>query len=202
VTKELSGRLTLRAELTARGDTVPALEKTLQGSLEMHMENGVINKYLVLSRVFSLLNVSQLLEFKLPDMVSTGMPYNRIDVNISLQDGIATTRDLSIISPSLNISAVGTSDLVRKEIDLTIGVQPLQTVGKIVSRIPIIGWILTGGGKRLFVVYFDAKGPWDDPKVSTIEMTALPRGVFNIFKRAFKLPDTLFTEPGKVILGN
>jgi uncharacterized protein involved in outer membrane biogenesis len=202
VTKELSGRLTLQADLTARGDTVAALEQTLNGSVEMHMEKGIINKYRTLSKVFSILNVSQLLDFRLPDMVSTGMPYDRIDVNFSLQDGIASTSDLTIDSPSLDMTAVGKSDLVRKEIDLKIGVQPLQTVGKVVNRIPIIGWILTGGKKRLFVVYFDARGPWEDPKVSTIEMSALPRGVYNIFKRAFNLPETLVTEPGKVILGN
>jgi hypothetical protein len=96
---------------------------------------------------------------------------------------------------------VGSTDLVREQVDMKLGVHPLQTVSSIISRIPVIGWILTGDSRRFLVFYFEAKGTWSDPKVSSLEMTALPRSVFNIFKRVFRLPDTLITEPGKVIMG-
>jgi uncharacterized protein involved in outer membrane biogenesis len=202
VTKEISGLLTLKGVLIARGDGVAALKKTVRGSVGVHLEKGVINKFNILSKVFSILNVSQLLDFRLPDMVSSGMPYNRIDGNFSFNDGSVSTSDLSINSPSMNISVVGKSDIVKEDIDLTIGVQPFQTVDKIVSRIPIVGWILTGRDRRLLVTYYEAKGKWDDPKVSAIPITSLSRGVFNIFKRTFNLPGKLITDTGKVIMGN
>ena len=46
-----------------------------------------------------------------------------------------------------------------------IGVQPLQTVDKVVSHIPIVGWILTGKDKTLITAYFEAKGKVEDPQV-------------------------------------
>lgn len=201
VSKELSGRLDLEADLSARGGSPATLEKSLNGTVGMHLKKGVINRYAVLSKVFSILNVSQLFRLRLPDMVTTGMPYDRIDVNFTLKDGVAYTENLNLASPSLLMTAVGTSDLVKKEIDLELGVQPLQTVGKVLGRIPIVGWILTGGEKRFLVTYFDAKGSWDDPKVTTTTATALPQGVYNIFKRIFQLPQRLLTEPGEVIIG-
>ncbi len=201
VSKDISGLLTLRAELTARGDRVLALGKTVQGLVTVHLEKGIIKNYGFISKVFSILNVSQLLDFRLPDMVSTGMPYDVIDGTYSFNKGTVSTSDLSIHSPSLNMTIVGEADLVNREIDAKIGVQPLQTVSKIVNRIPIIGWVLSGGEKRFLVVYYEAKGKIDNPTVTAIPMTSLPRGILNIFRRAFNLPGELTTDPGKVLLG-
>ncbi|HEY6008117.1 MAG TPA: AsmA-like C-terminal domain-containing protein, partial [Geobacteraceae bacterium] len=200
-TRDISGLLTLQSELTARDADVTALKRSVRGTLKVHLEKGVINKFGLISKVFSLLNVSQLLDFSLPDMVSTGMAYDHIDGNFSLHDGSVSTRDLSMHSPSLNMTLVGKTDLVSRDIDVKIGVQPLQTVGKIVNRIPIVGWILTGGKKDLIVVYYEAKGKWDDPTVSAIPSTSLSRGVSNIFRRAFNLPEEMVTEPAKVFIG-
>jgi hypothetical protein len=201
VTKEISGLLTSQGTLTATGDSLASLKKSAQGSIELHMAKGTINKFRILSGVFSILNVSQLLEFRLPDMVLTGLPYDTIDGTFSLVGGSAATSDLVLKSPSLNISLVGKADLVNEEFDLKVGVQPLQSVGMVVSRIPVAGWILTGGDRQLIVTYFEATGKWDDPKVSAIPAQSLSNGVFNIFKRTFQLPKKLVTDTGEVIMG-
>jgi len=104
-------------------------------------------------------------------------------------------------SNAINISTVGKFDLARNELDLTIGVQPLQTVDKVVSRIPIVGWILTGKDRTLVTTYFEAKGPIEDPRVTAIPVKSLAKGVFNIFKRVFELPARLITDTGEVIIG-
>jgi hypothetical protein len=145
--------------------------------------------------------VSQLLDFRLPDFVSTGMPYDTIDGSYDFADGKVTTSDLSVHSPSLNMTLVGSADLISKELDLQAGVQPLQTVGRVISRIPIAGWLLTGNKKRLVVVYMTAKGGWDNPEVTITPMTSLSSKVIGIFKRTLNLPGELVAEPGKVILG-
>jgi uncharacterized protein YhdP len=201
VTRDLSGTLNLKAELTARGPGVTAVRKTLVGTVEVHLKKGVIKKYGFISKVFSVLNVSQLLDLRLPDVMTSGMPYDRVDGTYNLDNGKVSTRDLSMYSPSLNMTVVGEGDLVKMEIDVKIGVQALQTVGRIVSRIPIVGWLLTGGKKRFLVVYYEAKGKWDNPTVSTLPRTAISSGILNIFKRAFELPNAMITQPGKVFLG-
>ena len=198
--QEITGKMALQGELTAKGKTGEDLKKTALGSAKFHFEDGKLRKFTVLSKIFSLLNVSQLLKFQLPDMVSGGMPYNKITATLSIKDGIISSSDIYVASDALNISAVGKADLVKNELDATIGVKPLQTVDKVLSHLPIVGWILTGKNKSLITAYFEATGKLDDPQVRAIPVQSMAKGVFNIFKRVFQLPATLFTNTGEVII--
>ncbi|MBI2355320.1 MAG: AsmA-like C-terminal domain-containing protein [Deltaproteobacteria bacterium] len=202
ITREVTGRLNLQGDLSASGATMADIRKSAQGNVRIRMEDGSLRRFNVLSKVFSILNVSQLLKFQLPDMVSGGMPYNEIKGSIAIKDGIASSQDLFIKSDAINMSIIGRADIVREELDLTIGVQPLQTVDKIVNRIPVVGWLLTGKDRSVLSAYFEAKGKWSDPKVSAIPVKSMTKGVLNVFRRAFELPVRLFTDTGEVILGN
>jgi uncharacterized protein YhdP len=166
----------------------------------LHLKKGIINKFTFISKIFSILNVSQFLELRLPDVTKSGMPHDSIDGTFAVKDGTVTTTDLTIASPAVKVQIVGAVDLVTKNLDLTCAVQPLQTVSKVVSRIPVVGWILTGGDKRFLVSFFDVQGAWEDPKVSAAPVAKLSQGVFNIFKRTFMLPEKLLTDPKKVIM--
>ena len=201
VTKqEITGLMTLQGELSAKGNTAEELKKTLLGTTKVHFEEGKLRRFAVLSKIFSLLNFSQWLKFQLPDMVSGGMPYNKISATLAIKDGVISSNDLYVASDAMNISAVGKVDLVRNELDATIGVKPLQTVDKVLSHIPFVGWILTGKNKSLISAYFEAKGKLEDPQVKAIPVQSMAKGVFNIFKRVFQLPATLFTNTGEVII--
>jgi uncharacterized protein YhdP len=198
--QEITGKLALQGELTAKGKTAEELKRTALGSAKFHFEEGTLRKFTVLSKIFSLLNFSQLLKFQLPDMVSGGMPYNKLTATLSIKDGIVSSNDIYVASDAINISAIGKADLVKNELDATIGVKPLQTVDKVLSHIPIVGWILTGKNKSLITAYFEAKGKLEDPQVRAIPVQSMAKGVFNIFKRVFQLPSTLFTDTGEVII--
>ncbi|ACM20667.1 hypothetical protein Geob_2313 [Geotalea daltonii FRC-32] len=199
--QEITGTLSLQGELSAKGNTSADIKRTALGSLKIYMEDGSLRRFATLSKIFSILNVSQLLKLQLPDMVSGGMPYNSIAGTLAVKDGTISTSDFFLDSDAMNISCVGKIDLTREEIDATVGVQPLQTVDKVVSRIPIVGWILTGKDKTLVTAYFEAKGKIDDPKVSAIPVKYLAKGVFDIFRRVFELPAKIFTNTGEVIIG-
>lgn len=200
--KEITGALTVTGEMSATGSSAADLKKSAAGNIKIHSKDGMLRQFSWLSKVFSILNVSQLFSFKLPDMVSNGMPYNRIDGNLAIKDGVVSTDDLFIASNAMNMSIVGTSDFIHEKLDLTLGIQPLQTVDKVVSKIPIVGWLLTGENKAMFTTYFEIKGKSTDPSVSAIPITSLGKGVLGIFKRVFQLPAKLFTDTGEVILGN
>ncbi len=201
ISREVTGSLTLHGDLTARGDSLLEIKKSALGNIKLQMNNGKLRKFSTLSKVFSILNVSQLLKLQLPDMVSGGMPYKNITGSIAVKDGTISSRDMFISSDAINISILGSADMVKEELDFTLGVQPLQTVDKIVNRIPVVGWLLTGNEKDFLTAYFEAKGKWSDPQVSAIPVKSMGKGVFNIFRRVFELPVRLFTDTGEVILG-
>ena len=201
VSKGVTGTMSLSGDLTARGATIADLKRTALGNVKLKLEKGTLHRFSVLSKLFSILNVSQLLKFQLPDMVSNGMPYNDIHGSFAFSDGSMATQDLFINSEAMNISIIGKADIVKEELHFTIGVQPLQTVDKIVNRIPVVGWLLTGKGKSVVTAYFEAKGKWSNPQVSAVSVKSMAKGAFDIFKRVFQLPVKLFTDTGEVILG-
>jgi len=201
LTREVTGALNVQGDVTARGGSIADIKKTALGNVRLRLEKGSLHKFNVLSKMFSILNVSQLLKFQLPDMVADGMPYNEIKGRFAISDGSIATQDLFIASDAINISVIGKADIVKEELNFTIGVQPLQTVDKVVNRIPVVGWLLTGKDKSFLTAYFEAKGKWSDPKVSAIPAKSLAKGALNVFRRVFELPMRLFTDTGEVILG-
>ncbi len=201
ISREVTGSLNMQGDITARGESLADIKKTALGNIRLRLEEGMLRKFSVLSKMFSILNVSQLLKFQLPDMVSDGMPYNEIKGSFSVSDGVIATQDLFIASDAINISVVGKSDIVKEDLDFTVGVQPLQTVDKVVNRIPVVGWLLTGKDKDFLTLFFEAKGKWSDPQVAPIPAKSVGKGVFNVFRRVFELPVRLFTDTGEVLLG-
>ena len=197
----ITGAVTMQGNVTAEGTTLSDMKKTTQGTITIRMEKGSLKKFVFLSKVFSILNVSQLLKFQLPDIINDGMPYNKITGTFSIKDGILSTDDLSVNSDSMNMSIVGTTNLVTEDIDLIIGVRPLQTVDKVVSHIPIVGWILTSDTKGLISLYFHAQGKRDNPTVNAIPVKSMAKGVLSIFKKLLQLPEKLITDTGEVIMG-
>jgi len=195
----ITGTASGRGELTAGGANDEELLKSLAGNLSLRIEKGAINKFPVLAKIFSLLNVSQILRLRLPDMTAEGMTFRNITTTMAIENGVASTKDFYLDSDAMNIVGMGKTDLVRRTIDATVGLQPLQTVDKVVSRIPIAGWILTDDDRRLLTVYFEAKGPLDNPTVQTIPLRGLSEETFNMFKRVLKLPKKLITDTGEVL---
>lgn len=199
--QEVKGTVFLQGELTAKGETGTDIKRTALGSARLRIEDGSLRRFSTLSKIFSILNVSQLLKFQLPDMVSGGMPFNEITGSFAIKDGVISTNDLYVDSDAINLTLIGSVNLAKNEINATIGAKPLQTIDKVVSRIPIVGWILTGKDRSLITAYFEAKGKLDDPSVNAIPVKAMTKGVFEIFRRIFELPARLVTDTGEVIVG-
>jgi len=199
---EMTGNMTLEGELAAIGYTADALKKSLSGKINLLSSRGTLRQFPILSKIFSILNVSQLFKLKLPDMVSKGMPYNDIKGTLLFKDGTMSSTDMFVASNAMNISMVGEYDYVNDKMDLTVGLQPLQTVDKVVSKIPLVGYVLYGKEKSFITAYFEVKGKAGSPNVSAIPFKAIGKGVLGIFKRVFQLPAKIVTDTGEVILGN
>lgn len=172
---------------------------TLDGGVSLRIKDGVLRRFKVLSKVFSILNISQIFQFQLPDMAREGMPFERLDASFRITDGVLHTEDLFIKSNAMNLSLIGDINLANETLDLVMGVKPLRTVDRIITQIPLAGWILTGEEKALITAQFKVTGASDDPKVEAIPITSLSDTVFGIFKRVFGLPAKVVTDVGEFI---
>lgn len=192
---------TLKGDFYLEGEPGSNFLTSSLGGFSMQIRNGVLRKFPFLSKVFSLLNVSQILTFNLPDMAQEGMPFKRLKGNFSLSKGILATDDLFVDSNAMNLSLVGEADLNEQKLDLVLGVKPLRTVDKIVTQIPIAGWLLTGEEKALITAHFEIKGKSEDPEVTPIPITSVSEKVRGVFKRVLGLPGKVVTDVEDLLQG-
>ncbi len=199
--RTVTGKLSLAGQVKAAGSTLDDFTKTANGAFQLRADKGVLMKFSVLSKIFSLLNVSQLVKLKLPDMAKDGMPYNAITGDMTLKNGLLSSNDFFIASDAMQISIAGKVDLVGKTLDTVIGVHPLQTLDRIAARIPVAGWLVTDEKGNLITVHFKADGTWDNPSVRPIPVQSITKGTLDVFRKLFELPEKLVTDTGEVLLG-
>jgi uncharacterized protein YhdP len=197
----LLGTLNLGGQLQAAGTAGKDLVNTLTGSLRFRLETGKVRRYGTLSKVFSIINVSSFLSTRLPEPSVEGLPLDYAGGNLILQDGIVSSDDLFLHGNAANLSLVGRLDLPQLQVDYILGVQPLQTVDKVVGLLPVVNWVLLDRDRGLVTVYFRIKGPWKNPGVTPVPVQSLSQSTLGIVSRLFQLPVKLFTDTGEVILG-
>ncbi len=87
--------------------------------------------------------------------------------------------------PSLGLTATGYIDYAVDQINVRGTVVPAYALNSILSEIPIVGFLLTGGkGSGMFAVVYSATGKLSEPTISVNPLSALTpgflRGVFGL----------------------
>ncbi len=187
----ITGAFNLWGSLMGRGHSEEDVRRSLEGKLRVRMGKGRIRRFHILSKIFSLLNVSQLLKGKLPELTGEGLPFNTITGEIEIAKGIAKTENLLVDSDAMKITIIGEADIARKSLDLTVGLQPLGTVDSIVSRVPVVGRILTGEDESIISYYVEVKGDFSNPEVKHIPLKSMEKGLIEIMRRLLETPKNI-----------
>lgn len=169
-----------------------------RGGMHINISKGVLRKFKTLSKVFSILNIAQIFKGQLPDMDREGMPFSLLNGSVAFADGRATTNDLKITSDAMNISMVGWQGIAKDDMDFTLGIMPLGTVDKVITSIPIAGWVLTGENKAFLTAYFRLRGNSENPEVTVIPIDSVSDTVLGVFKRTLGLPGKLIKDIGSL----
>jgi len=185
----VTGRIHIdKVELRGEGEDFQRAKESLNGRLRLQLENGVIERFNLLAKIFSILNVSQLFRGRLPDLAHKGLPYHQIMANIHIKDGIASTDDFVVDSDAMKITILGNVDLGKNLIDARIGIHPLVTLDTVLSHVPIAGYILTGDNKAFLSYVYEIKGNLDDPKIEAIPIKSMEEGFLGVIKRLLETP--------------
>jgi uncharacterized protein involved in outer membrane biogenesis len=185
----------LRGDFYLSGETGANYLPSSYGTFNIQIHDGVLHEFQFLSKVFSLLNVSQIFALELPDMDRAGMPFVTLTANLQLDKGLLRSEDLKIQSEAMNQAYNGQLNLLNKQLDLTLAIHPLGTVDKIVSHIPVAGWLLTGDDRALLTAHFSIKGTTDDVSVNAMPLDTLTEPTLGLLKRTLQLPFKLFEAP-------
>jgi hypothetical protein len=185
----VTGRVHIdKVELRGEGEDFQRVKESLNGRLRFELESGVIERFNILAKIFSVLNVSQLFRGRLPDLATKGLPYHQILASIHIKDGVASTDDFVVDSDAMKITIFGNVDLGKNLIDARIGIHPLVTLDTVLSNVPIAGYILTGDNKAFLSYIYEVKGNLDDPKIEAIPIKSMGEGFFGIIKRLLETP--------------
>ena len=188
----ISGEMRLSGEIQGPVDAI-------NGHLVFNAKDGEIKKSYVLADIFSILNFYKLIKSGQFELGQDNFPYNKVSSTFEINKGLVSFNDFYLDSNSLQLSAVGTFSLYSRQIDATIGLQPLETFDMAIGAIPVFGWVITGDQGRFIVVNMTVKGSADNPEIKVAPVDSISQPIIDIFKRVFKLPVKIIQEPVDLI---
>ena len=194
----LEGSLTLEGLLFMKGRTKKELISSLTGSANLLLEKGKIKESHVIFEILDFLSLQKIFQKRPPELSKEGFYFESIKGHIDINKGIIETDNFMMESPIINAAAKGTVDLTNNWVNYDIGTEPLGTIDLLISKIPIIGHILTGEEKSILVYYFKVKGPLGNPEVRYVPLKNLGNTMIDFFRRLFLTPVRLFKEMSRV----
>lgn len=166
--KMKGGKLTIRSTPKTAGDTV-------NGTVEI--TDFSLVKAPVLARLLGTLSLPGLLNTLNGDGVSFsklsagyGWTYRPNGSLITLKEGRTSGN-------AMGLTFDGQVDLNTKTINVSGTVIPLSDINKLISDIPLVGNLITGGSDSLFAATYTLKGPTNDPQVSVNPLSVLAPGI-------------------------
>ncbi len=188
----VDGTFDLSGQLTAKDGTQQTVDlSTLSGTASLEAYDGRIYKAVLLAKVFSLLNVTELVTGTFPDLNKEGFPYKTAAITGTIEKGRLTIETGVIDSPAMKIFFEGTEDLVQRKHDLTIVVAPLKTVDMLVGKIPLVKDVLDKGA---LIYPVKIIGSWQEPALTLLSPTAVGGQVWGVVVRTLKLPLTILEK--------
>ncbi len=191
-----TGWLSFHGELKGIGKSFMGVRRHVSGYLAAEFKDGVIKHWKVLSDIFALINIYDILK-GFPDFSKEGLAYRKIKGTINVKEGIAKTDDAHLESRPFYIGGQGQLKLDDGMLKLLIGVYPFKVIDKIISKVPIVGRILTDENNRVLGYYFRVEGIVTHPNVTSVNLKSYGKNIFNIFKKIITLPIYPFLDHSK-----
>lgn len=132
------------------------------GKIEVRIQNGVIQRFETLSRIFSAINFGSLMRGRLPDIIAQGLPFQRLTWTMEVFDSKWKVTDLKLSSDAARIEGFGMYFGDQDKVDLKLDVSPLVGLDTLVSG--LLGNLFTTNLKTL-TFPLRVSGPTNSPDV-------------------------------------
>ena len=179
-----TGTFSLDGEIFTKGKGAE-ITGLLNGALDLKATEGRIYQLGFLSKIFALLNLTEIFRGKIPDLVGEGFAYNSITASGKLEKGNFIITGFVIDGASMAIVCTGNIDLNKENVDLVVLISPFKTVDLIIKYIPLVNQILDG---NIISIPFRVTGKLEDPDVIPLSPTAVGSGLLKMLQRTIELP--------------
>lgn len=135
------------------------------GNIEVRVHDGTVNRFDILSKLFSLINLGSLLRGRLPDLIQQGLPFQSLTWDMEVFGTKWKFKQMKLISDAARINASGMYFSDQGRIDFQVDVSPLVGFDTIFSG--LFGNLVTKDGKILTTT-FKIRGLYESPDVRLI----------------------------------
>ncbi|KPK28775.1 MAG: hypothetical protein AMJ61_01170 [Desulfobacterales bacterium SG8_35_2] len=158
------------------------------GKIFIKSSQGRILRLKTLSRIFKVVNITDLFEQSVENTGKRGFPFTQMDIDTHIHANNLILDRAIIRGEGLNLFARGEIHLDDYDADLTLLIAPFKTFDTIVSKVPIIGQPVSGEYGSRMSIPVAVKGPIADPIITPMHPEAVGDAFFNLLKDAFMLP--------------
>jgi hypothetical protein len=181
----LLGHLFLATDVWANTDT--NFFETLAGDITVTVRDGTLNKFTLLSRLLSFIDIKNWLSAQIPDPRIVGVPFKTIFTDFKGNGGLFYTDNFLLQGPVMDITAEGSVQFGADRLDMEVGMFPFDTVDWVLNHIPLIGERIGAGTGKLVAAYFQVRGPLNDPSITPKPITS----VAQFIKKTLGMPINL-----------
>ncbi len=167
----LLGHLFLAIDLWANTDT--NFFETLAGDMSVTVRDGTLDKFTLLSRLLSFIDIKNWLSAQIPDPRVNGVPFKTIITDFKGESGLFYTDNFVLQGPVMDITANGSIQFGASALDMQVGMFPFDTVDWVVNHIPLIGERIGAGTGKLLAAYFHVSGQVSDPSITPQPITSV-----------------------------
>lgn len=197
----IEGQFSLSAEISAEGENTADILCHLNGAIDLELSKGYIRKSNVLLTILRLLSVQKIFSRPPPDLAEKGLYFEGIQGAFIIENGVVETEDFIMQSPVINLSTTGSLDLSNRSVRAEMAAQPFGTIDAIASRIPLLGYILTGKDGTFIIYYFRVEGDVRNPLVTYIPFKNLGTGTLNVLHRLLLTPGRIAKKVSRMAEG-
>ncbi|HEY7758307.1 MAG TPA: AsmA-like C-terminal domain-containing protein [Burkholderiales bacterium] len=165
----------------------------MQGDFQLDARDGRILAFTTLNRVFAVLNVTEAVRGRLPDLSREGMAFKSAQTKGRIEGSRLLFEHGVLDAETVTLAAQGQTDLAAGTLDLDLLVAPLKTVDAVVRRVPILGRVLGG---TLVAIPVRIRGTVTDPAVVPLAPQAVAARLLGILGNTLKLPVDLLDALG------
>ncbi|MGE0472804.1 MAG: AsmA-like C-terminal domain-containing protein [Nitrospirales bacterium] len=198
--RSVSGNLSVRGMVQGHGRHVGGVIPSLNGNLEVTLRQGYVYRGTVLPRILSLLNLPHVLRGK-EDFESKGFPFKKVTSTLTIEDGKFSTKDFYLNSSIMKVTAAGSYNLERDQLDGVAAVSPFGAYSDLLKKVPLFGRIFAGDRKGLATAMFSLTGTLEEPKVTYLPTESFKTGISGLAQLAFDILKNTVTMPYELLNG-
>ncbi|MBP1750354.1 MAG: hypothetical protein H6Q52_2893 [Deltaproteobacteria bacterium] len=189
--QEITGDAYITGTLKSEGTTGKDLKANLSGDTLVYSRDGVIKRWNLLSKIFALLNVYDLVRGKI-DFGKEGLLYKKMGASFTIDHGVYHTKNFLLDSQSMVITGAGDIDLNTETINGSLEVSPLVALDRTIDKIPIVRSIVKNKNKGFLYVTYSVTGSFDDPDITTNYVGTVGTKSLEILRNIIVFPKEVF----------